>query len=327
MRTLQIRAFGRPTTAPELIETHVGEPGAGEVVVAMEAAPINPSDLLLIRGHYGHRPRLPAALGTEGVGRIVSVGEAVNPTCLGQRVLILPNLKHGTWQDQIVIREKDAVPVDPTADPLQLAMLGVNPLTADLLLRRFVDLQPGGWVAQTAANSAVGRYVIALAKRRGLRTLNVVRRPEAAAELVESGADAVVATGPDLRVHLERALGDERISLLLDAVAGDVVTELAPWLDQGGTVVSYGGLSGAPIAMTPSDLIFRDIRVRGFWQKQWVDSTPREEIAAAYARLVPLVTDGTLHAPVAATYPLERHQDALSHAAQAGRDGKVLFAW
>ncbi len=327
MKTLQLRAFGKPTTAPELIVSVAPEPGAGQVLVALEAAPINPSDLLLISGRYGYRPALPAPLGAEGVGRIVAVGPGVDPVRIGERVLIIPTLEHGTWQDQTVIDEGSAIPVDPAADALQLAMLGINPLTADLLLRRFVELPPGTWVGQTAANSAVGRYVIALAKQAGVRTLNVVRRPEAAAELLELGADAVVISGPDLRAQLEQALGDKRISLLLDAVAGDVITELSSWLVDGGTLVSYGGMSGDPVVVSPPDLIFRDVHVRGFWLKHWLETTPRREIAAAYARLASLIAEGVLRAPVAATYPLEQYRDAVAHAVQTGRAGKVLFAW
>ncbi|MFI6362141.1 zinc-dependent alcohol dehydrogenase family protein [Nocardia sp. NPDC050630] len=322
-----MRAFGKPTTAPELIESAAPEPGPGQVLVALEAAPINPSDLLLIRGLYGHRPTLPAALGTEGVGRIVAVGPAVDPVRIGERVLIVPTLKHGTWQDQIAIDQDDAIVVDPAADVLHVAMLGVNPLTADLLLRRFVDLPPGAWIGQTGGNSAVGRYVITLAKLAGYRTLNVVRRPEVAAELLELGADAVIVSGPDLGEQSKKALGDERISLLLDATAGEVVADLAPWLVHGGTLVSYGGMSGAPVVIRPGDLIFRDLHVRGFWQKGWLDTAPRAEFAAAYARLAALAAEGALRVPIAAAYPLEKYRDALVHATQADRVGKVLFAW
>lgn len=327
MKTLQLKAFGKPTTAPELIDADPPEPAAGQALVALEAAPINPSDLLLIRGRYGHRPALPAVLGTEGVGRISAVGPGVDPGRIGERVLILPTLQHGTWQDQVAIDQGDAIPVDAEADILQLAMLGVNPITADLLLRSFVDLPPGAWIGQTGATSAVGHYVIALAQRAGVRTLNVVRRPEAAAALVELGADAVVVSGPDLDVQVRKALGDERLSLLLDPVAGDVIAELTPWLAHGGTLVSYGGVSGAPVVVPPADIIFRDLHVRGFWQKRWMDTTPRDEIAAAYAPLAALVADGTLRAPVAATYPLEQYQDALVHATRTEGAGKVLFIW
>jgi NADPH:quinone reductase-like Zn-dependent oxidoreductase len=241
--------------------------------------------------------------------------------------MILPTLQHGTWQEQVAIAEGAAIRVDPAADPLQLAMLGVNPMTADLLLHSFVDLPPGAWVGQTGGTTAVGRYVIALAKRAGLRTLSVVRRPEAAAELLDLGADAVVVEGEHLGDEVAKALGDERLSLVLDPIAGETVGKLAAWLARGGTLVSYGGMSGAPVAVAPADLIFRDLLVRGFWQKHWLDVAPREEIAVRYDRLATLVADGTLHAPVAAAYPLEQYQEAIGHAMDAGRAGKVLFAW
>jgi NADPH:quinone reductase-like Zn-dependent oxidoreductase len=160
-----------------------------------------------------------------------------------------------------------------------------------------------------------------------VRTLSVVRRPEAAAELLESGADAVVVSGPHLDEQVQKALGDERLSLLLDPIAGDVIAELAPWLVHGGTLVSYGGMSGAPVVVAPADIIFGDLHIRGFWQKHWMDTTPRDEIAAAYAPLAALVVDGTLRAPVAATYPLEQYKDALAHATRTEGAGKVLFTW
>ena len=326
MKRIELRAFGKPTTAPELVETESPEPGPGQVVVALEAAPINPSDLLLITGHYGYRPSLPAALGAEGVGRIVAVGHGVDPVRIGERVLIVPTMRDGTWQDQTVIDETGVVPVDSEADALQLAMLGINPLTADLLLR-CADVPPGAWVAQTGANSAVGRYVIALARQAGVRTLNVVRRPEVAEELLEIGADAVVVSGPDLEEQVEKVLGDERIALLLDPIGGDAVDPLTAWLGFGATVVSYGAMSRAPLVLSVPSLIFGDVRVRGFWLNHWLENSSSDEIGAAYTRLAALVADGTLHAPVAATYPLDQYRDALAHAAESGRDGKVLFRW
>jgi NADPH:quinone reductase-like Zn-dependent oxidoreductase len=226
-----------------------------------------------------------------------------------------------------VVDERSAVPVDPNADPVQLSMVGINPVTADLVLRSFVALSPGAWICQTGANSAVGRYVISLANNAGLRTLNVVRRPEAAAALREIGADAVVVAGPDLAEQVAAALGDEQVPLLLDIVGGSLVTELAKWVAPGGTVVSYGGMSGEPAVILPADLIFRDVSLRGFWLVHWLDTAPAEEIAATYDRLATLVAKGVLSAPVDATYPLEAFRDALAHAAQSGREGKVVFTW
>ena len=193
----------------------------------VRTAPINPSDLLLIRGVYGYRPELPAPLGAEGVGRIVAAGEGVDPARIGERVAIIPTLRQGTWRERTVVDVGHVVSVDPEADPLQLAMLGINPVTAHLVLNDYVHLKPGEWVAQTGAGSAVGRYVIALARRAGLRTLNVVRRASAVEELLAAGADAVVVSDETLSENVAAVLGGEPIALVLDAVGGEQLSVLA----------------------------------------------------------------------------------------------------
>ena len=166
--------------------------------MSIEAAPINPSDLNLIRGIYGVRPDLPAALGAEGVGRVIAVGDGVDGSRVGTRVLVVPTLEQATWREQAVLDERNAVPVDPDGDPLQLAMLGINPITAYCLLHGYVKLAPGAWVAQTGASSATAGYVLALAEHAGLRTLNVVRRADSVKPLRDAGADVVLVEGADL---------------------------------------------------------------------------------------------------------------------------------
>src|SRR5580693_7795958 len=155
MKTLQLSRFGAPADVVELAEVDPADPGPGQLAVAIEAAPINPSDLNLIRGVYGVRPDLPAALGAEGVGRVSAVGDDVDGSRVGSRVLIIPTLEQATWREQTVLDERNAVPVDPDGDPLQLAMLGINPITAYCLLHSYAELEPGAWVAQTGASSAI----------------------------------------------------------------------------------------------------------------------------------------------------------------------------
>src|SRR3984885_400518 len=198
MKTLQLSSFGAPTDVVELDEVDPVDPGPGQVAVSIEAAPINPSDLSLIRGIYGVRPDLPAALGAEGVGRVIAVGDGVDGSRVGTRVLVVPTLEQATWREQTVLDERNAVPVDPHGDPLQLAMLGINPITAYCLLHERAKLAPGAWVAQTGASSATAGYVLALAKHAGLRTLNVVRRAESVKPLLDAGADVVLVEGADL---------------------------------------------------------------------------------------------------------------------------------
>jgi NADPH:quinone reductase-like Zn-dependent oxidoreductase len=133
------------------------------------------------------RPALPTVIGNEGVGRVLALGPGVENVKVGDRVLA--PLSSFTWRERMVASANGlfALPLD--ADPQQLAMLAINPPTAALLLSEYVNLKPGEWVVQNSANSGVGRWVIAFAKTRGLKTVNIVRRSELVAELKAIGGD------------------------------------------------------------------------------------------------------------------------------------------
>jgi NADPH:quinone reductase-like Zn-dependent oxidoreductase len=100
MRSLQLMAFGEPSDVIQLNTLPDPPLGPEEVLVSMEAAPINPSDFLLVRGIYAVRPPLPFSLGAEGVGRVAQTGSKVNSALLGKRVVIVPNYEQGTWSDK-----------------------------------------------------------------------------------------------------------------------------------------------------------------------------------------------------------------------------------
>jgi NADPH:quinone reductase-like Zn-dependent oxidoreductase len=326
MKTLQLSSFGTPTDVVELVEVDPAEPGPGQLAVSIEAAPINPSDLNLIRGIYGVRPDLPAALGAEGVGRVTAVGDGVDGSRVGTRVLIVPTFEQATWCEQAVLDERNAVPVDVDGDPLQLAMLGINPITAYCLLHAYGKLASGAWVAQTGASSATAGYVLALARHAGLRTLNVVRRSESVTPLLDAGADVVLVEGADLSERAADAIGDASLELIIDAVAGEPVAQLASLLKLDGQIISYTARVRQPLTIPIADLIFRGLSVHGFWVNRWLEATPRETVAQTYHELATLVADGTLAAPVEATYALADYREAIDHATRSGRHGKVLFA-
>jgi len=325
MRQLQLIAFGEPSEVIEL--NTVPEPALGQedVLVSMEAAPLNPSDFLLVRGLYGVRPAFPFSVGAEGVGRVTQTGSQVDVALQGKRVLILPTYEQGTWADQVVVPVRNLVPMSDKADPLQLSMIGINPATAYLLLNRYVSLMPGDWIGQTAANSAMGQYLIALAKLAGVKTLNVVRRQEAAEQVRQWGGDRVVLQGDNFHKDVEEALDGKRLSLVLDTVGGTPVGELAKSLKTGGSIVVYGIQSGQFPAISPRDFIYRGLSLHGFWLINWIRNAPRSEIQEMYQRLGDLVTDGSLSAAVEQVYPLEQFKEAFEQSLQSQRSGKILF--
>ncbi|HEX8698743.1 MAG TPA: zinc-dependent alcohol dehydrogenase family protein, partial [Myxococcaceae bacterium] len=217
------------------------------------------------------------------------------------------------------------LPVPPGADPLQMSMLSINPPTADLLLRDVVKLERGDWVIQNAANSAVGRYLIKLAKLEGYKTINVVRRSDVTQELKALGADVVLEDGDDLPKRVNEVTGGAPVKLAIDAVSGSATMRLGEAVSPNGVVVNYGAMSGKSASLSPGALIFKNVTLRGFWLVHALNAASREAQTALMGRMAKLVADGTLHAPVDATFPLENIREALARSIEGGRQGKVLL--
>lgn len=316
MKKVIYEEFGNPAKVLQVVEVPSAPLGEGQVRVEVLRAPINPSDLIQIAGDYGVKPPLPATAGNEGLGRIVE-GEGAG------QLALLPG-GNGTWVSEMVCDRSELVPM-PEGDLDQLSMLLVNPATAQLLLTEFVDLKAGDWVIQSAANSAVGGYLVQLAKAAGINVVCVVRRESAVAGLRELGAEVVLIDGPNLAEQVKAATG-AKMKLAIDAVAGGTFGRLAATLERGGTLVNYGGMSQQPCAVDAGMLIFNDLKVRGFWLMTWFRTADMATRMALYGELTKAVLGGTLHAPVAKHFSLEEVQEAAKFSWAGERSGKVMLA-
>jgi len=322
MKKVEISAYGAPEEVARCVDApELGSPGPGEIVFDVLAFPINPADLSFCRGNYRLHPTLPATPGAECVGRISAVGGGVQDLKAGDLVI---NMQRENWAQARRVRAEDAMPIPAGLDVAQAAMLRINPPTALLLLEDHVALQPGDWVIQDVANSAVGRHLIVLAKSRGWRMINVVRREDVAGELRDLGADAVLQDGPDLPERARDAAGGGQIRLGIDAISGEACRRIADCVADGGVVVNYGSLSGQDPQVSRSAINFRGVTLTGFNLGRGLAKRSLGQVRALYADLAAKLRDGVLSAPVDSTYPIERIKDALAHAQRAGRHGKIL---
>src|SRR5262245_35700629 len=206
IRALVAQRVGEPADVLRLESRPRPEPGAGQAVVRVHAAPIHASDLHIMRGRYGYAPTFPTVLGSECVGVVEAVGTGVDAVEVGQRVIT--DFVTGTWQELIVVAASQVVPAPDHLSDAVACQLTTNPLTA-LLLVRDIGVQPGEWLLQTAAGSTVGRLVVQLALHRDIPTINVVRRRGAVAEILRLGGTEVICTE------------DEDLSARVDEIAGD----------------------------------------------------------------------------------------------------------
>lgn len=316
---------GDPAEVVRVETQEISAPGMGEALVEMQAAPINPVDLNVIEGRYPMRPPLPAVAGVEGAGIVAAVGAVANGLRVGAHVL-LP-WTAGSWREACLVPADQLIPIPADIPFDQAAMLRINPPTAWRMLHDFVPLKRGGWVIQNAANSGVGRAVIQIAKALGIRTVNLVRREELIAELRAEGGNVVLVEGEGLSEKIADATRGAKILLGLNCVGGDSGLRVAKALAHGGTLVTYGAMARQPLRMSASLLVFKDLTFRGFWITQWMQRANAQEIRAMFDKLFPLIRKGVIRTKIDTAYPIHSAREAIVHAQQSERDGKILFTF
>ncbi len=325
-RLARYDSFGDPLEVVRIVDEDTGPLGPHDVLLGMEAVCLHIADIYRITGVRPFSGPSPGGTpGSEGVGRVLAIGDAVTGFSVGDRAI--PPLSTSTCRDELKLPEDDLIKVSPEGDALQLAMATVNPVTSWLLINAFVEHKPGDWIVQNGGNSACGRYAIELAKSMGLRTVSAVRRDRVIPELEAIGADAIVKDGPDLHEQVAAATDNADIKLGLDVAGGQGTAWIGRCLGELGLIVNYGLMSGEDPVIPKELSLGRGLRFQGFMMSRTFktlygperERTVRQEVAD-------LVGNGALTAKVAAIYPLENVAEALDHANRRGgdRDGKIL---
>jgi len=330
--TIKVVAYEQHGNPPDVLRIKTEpwpKPAAGEVVVQMRAAPINPADINAIEGKYPGRREVPNVPGFEGSGIVVEIGDNVSTISKGALVILPHNI--GTWREAVAVKASDLIEVPSEIDPVHAATLKINPLTAWRLLHGYVDLNRGDWVIQNAANSAAGRAVIQIAHELGFKTVNIVRRAELIEELRAEGGDVVLVDGESpsrsgtLRDEVKASTNGAAIRLGLNSVGGDSALRVANCLAFGGTLVSFGAMSLQPLKIPTGLFIFKDLRFRGIWINHWYDNATMSERMAAFNPLFEMAKRGLVRTPVEKSYAIDEARAAVAHAMQNKRRGKIVF--
>ncbi len=324
MRSVKFYEFGNPTDVLRVEDAPTLEPGANQVLVRLHARSINPSDLLTVRGLYGSLPTLPATPGLEGMGEVSAVGDGVKNLRPGQRVI--PLGVPGTWQEYILAASAQLIPVPDSVSDQTAAQFVVNPLTAWIMTVEELALKPGEWLLQTAAGSTLGRVVLQIARLRGFKTINVVRRREQVEELKTLGADEVICTADeDIPDRVKEITGKAGLTKAIDAVGGQTGAAVVRALGSRGVMLVYGLLSMEPMPVDSGRMIFATATIHGFWLGEWLRTAAPERLHSVTSELLRLMATDEIVPPVEAEYPLSDVLAAVKHAERSGRSGKVLL--
>lgn len=328
MRAVQLRSYDGKPESISVAELPVPRPGPGQVLVRIAASPINPSDLMFVRGLYGFKKPLPAVPGFEGSGTVVEAGSGLLPWFLkGRRVACAaadPNIAGGLWAEYLVTSAHACVPLRKEVEMEQGATMLVNPLTAWAL----VDEARRGRhraAVQTAAASALGRMIVRLGQRFSLPLINVVRRPEQVTLLRQMGAEHVLnSADPGFDAGLRELCRKLGATIGFDAVAGEMSARVLRAQPPGSRLLVYGALSLGASQADPGSLIFEGKRLEGFWLSAWLRQGSRLGQFRTARRVQKLLAH-ELKTEISARFPLEQAARALEQYAGNMTGGKVLF--
>lgn len=320
MKELIFDRTGTPQEVLYLKESEMPQAKAHEVLIRVTVRNINPSDIMFVRGMYGITPKLPSSAGFEACG-VVEEGDEAGKVPAGTRVMFTAI---GTWKEYVCVPAALVIPV-PAQMPDEVACQAfVNPMTAYGMIEDS-GLEAGQWLMLTAGASAFGKFAIQMAKAKGIRVAATVRHESQKALLLDLGAELVINTATEklLKVVFEKTVVG--IDVVFDAVGGELGGKALSCLKQKGRMMVFGALSLENLSINSGLLIFKNLRIDGFWLSTWIEELPVEQRMKAFHRVFGFLMQDNSKVDVAATYPLSEFKAALDAYEQAGRNGKILL--
>lgn len=322
MKAAMYQATGDPARVLRALNTEIPQPKAGEVRIQMKLSPIHNHDMLVVRGEYGSLPSLPATGGSEAVGFIDALGPGVVSPAVGTRVAVAGVT--GAWAEYFIARATQVVPVPrELSNEIAAQLLGM-PMSASMALDE-LSVGPGDWIAVNAANGAVGKSIAQLAKSRGIKVVNIVNQRSSREHLTSIGIAPVFSMDePGWEDQVQTSI-DGVIVGAIDMVGGEAARSLVKLVGRGGIVLSFGAMSNQPLSIDASDLIFKEILLKGFWGQMQSMRMSSEQLHKSISELIEVARKGGLFLPVHDIYELDEVSDAGA-AYSKPRDGKLMLA-
>lgn len=322
MKTVVFDTFGSPSRVLRTIEAPLPEPGPGQVRLRLVLSPIHNHDLMIITGHYGVKPSLPHVPGTEALGIVDKLGDGVTHLNIGDRVA---GGAAGAWAEFYLANAAGLVVVPSEINDATACQLTAMPMSAVRLLVD-LDVQPGDWIVQNAANGAVGKMLAKLAGEKGIHVLNLVRREEAVAELLAEGIGNAISTeSEDWPERVAAVTGGAPILRAVDSIGGRASNDLMDLVAEGGRLISFGALSGRPVQVNAENLLFKNTTISAFWGARPEKKMTPAELGAARMDLVRRAAAGSLKLPIAEVFPLSQAAEAAEASNAKGRAGKIAL--
>ncbi|RIW14587.1 zinc-binding dehydrogenase [Algoriphagus lacus] len=320
MKELIFTQTGLPLDVLQLIDGPVPTPKPHEVLIKVTARNINPSDIMFIRGMYGITPKLPSSAGFEACG-VVEKGDETGKIKAGTRVMFTAI---GTWREYVCVPAALVIPV-PDAMPDEVACQAfVNPMTAYGMIEKS-GLKAGEWLLITAGASAFGKFAIQMAKAKGIKVAATVRHDAQKAVLKELGADLVINSETEKLQKVIPELTEGGVHVIFDAVGGLLGAKALASLRPKGRMMVFGALALDNMSINSGLLIFRDLKIEGFWLSTWIEEMPESDRTKAFRNVFGFLMKEDSKIDVEGKFTLDQFKEALAAYDTPGRNGKILL--
>jgi len=331
-RALGFDKPGKPEEVLKIVERDVPKQvKENELLLKMRAAALHPSDFLYVEGQYIIQTRTPDLGGAEGVGVVQAVGSNVKDVKLGQRVAVwTESYQTGTWGEYFVFDTTKCqlyiVVPDEIRDEVACQLI-LNPLTLLGMLDTLQSngMKQGDWLAQTAAGSSLGRMMIQIAKMKGFKTANIIRRESQINELKKLGGDEVVLQNEKLVDTLKQVTNNE-VKFGIDPVGGDLSGQVINSFGDNGMLLMYGFLSGKDLQIQPMNLLSRQIALKGFYISLFAKNNRDKAKQHMLDEIVDIAKSGKVDFP-SKTFKLDDFKNAIKHANEAGKAEKSVLVF
>jgi NADPH2:quinone reductase len=313
MRAIIVDRFGPPE------QLRIGEaakpvPGPDEVLVTMQAAPVNYVDLLVIGGNYQFLPPLPFIPGKGPAGLVTALGREVTNLRIGDRVLAMA--EQGGWAEAVAVRADQCYRLPSSMSFTEAASLSLVYDTAWFALRERARLEPGETVLVLGASGGVGQAAVQLAHAMRARVLAGIARPERAAAVRAAGADAVIDLSvaelrDSLRAQVYAATEGRGADIILDPLGGTIFEAAVRALAWRGRLVVIGFAAGAIPTIRTNYFLLKNIEISGLQISDYRKRRPTQ-VAAGFAEIFSLYDEEKIKPAVATVFQLARAGTALA---------------
>lgn len=322
MKAWRFHEFGSVNNL-QLEEMPEPQPEAGEVLVRLDYAALNPADAFLIIGRYPGAGKLPLVVGRDGCGTIeipVQGGRFKQ----GDRVVLLRSQigvsRNGTLAECVTVPEECLAPLPAGWTPREGAGAALVHLTAWRALFEEGHLQPGGRVLITGASGGVGTAALLQAKAAGAKVVALSRNAEKSALLSQMGADAVFdPSDENLQKKVIETLDGQGADVVVENVSGPFLAQSVAMCAKRGRIGLIGMLGGVKAELNLPAILFNGLTLTGIFMNHYTPQMAQD----AWSAIVELLDKGGRRPVVDSEFPLEQVPEAFARL-RTGPMGKVL---